>query len=54
MTANKVYKCNVSVPLEIELIEEVDTISAEQRSSRAAYIRSAIKERVERDKNSKI
>ena len=47
------YKSNVTVPLEIILIEDIDQLAFEQNLSRAAYIRQAAKEKVKRDKEQK-
>ena len=47
------YKSNVTVPLEIILIEDIDQLAFEQNLSRPAYIRQAAKEKVKRDKEQK-
>ena len=50
MPIERVYKSNVSVPLEPNLIAEVEEIAYSKDLSRSAYIRIAIKEKLQRDK----
>ena len=50
MPIERVYKSNVSVRLEPNLIAEVEEIAYSKDLSRSAYIRIAIKEKLQRDK----
>ena len=50
MVAERIFKSNVSVPLEPDLIAEIEDIAYAKELSRSAYIRIAIKEKLKRDK----
>lgn len=53
MDLKTTYKVVITVPLEVDLVEEIDELISPKKISRSAYLRAAIKEKVEKDKKQK-